>query len=542
MQKYLIVLFILFLPCALFAQFLPEDPNNEGIYQFIDELASAGVITVNESIKPYSKQKIAQWLLESGKQKDALTPRQQKELDFYSSAYQAFHSPSGEKWVGLATNPLGISYCDSSFRISVHPLINGTLYRNGSATIQNRWWGGALYGTIGKHFSFYATLTDHWETQVLASPIYLTQLTGGKYKNAVNRSGGEYSTMRGGIAWAWNWGMVGFVNDRPIWGSGYNGTNIVSGRNTPFPQLTLKLTPAKWFEFNYMHGWLNSEIIDSSRSFQSANDYKKVYYEKYIAANMITIVPWKSLRISVGNSIIYSSPQAYPGFLIPVLFYRSVDENYTYINNNSQMFFDVNWRPVNKVHLYSSLFTDEFRLSRISKSSQYNLYSIKAGLRTSGWPFDNVIFTAEYTHTTPITYKHKMDVLTFATNNYTLGHYLRDNSEEFFTEVQWKPISRAMLYVSYLNARHCNEYKYINDDVAVTYPVLKDDIWKNTSIATGITYQLFAGTSIKASVLFSNITSVDADGHTAQYYLDMFTPAYLQGKQVTLEGGFSVGF
>ena len=108
-----------------------------------------------------------------------------------------------------------------------------------------------------------------------------------------------------------------------------------------------------------------------------------------------------------------------------------------------------------------------------------------------------------------------MDVLTYETSGYSLGHYLRDNSEEFYAQVEWKPFRGAIVYLNYLNARHCNEYKYTIGSIAVQYPVLKDKIWSNQSVTGGISYELFAGTFFKGSIIYSNITSVDADGHAA---------------------------
>lgn len=541
----------LFIPFMASAQYIPEQTGNSGIYKFLDELTIKGVISFNEVIRPISKVTISKLLNEAKVKEEQLNTRQKKELDYYLQAY-ALETRLLPKYVtsdsikrdkvNFLKNPISISYSDTLFNVSIRPLAGGFLSVNDKATIQNRWWGATINGYIGKHFSFYTSLTDHWETEVLAAPTYITQQTGGKYKNAVDRTGGEYSTILGGVAYAWKWGYLGFVNDRPVWGNGYNGTNILSGHNTPFPQITLKLSPVKWFEFNYLHGWLNSEILDSSRSFRSGNDFKKVYYNKYIAANMYTFIPWKSLWLSVGNSIIYSHPHAYPGFLIPTLFFRSVDENYTNINNNSQMFFTVNFKYLKHLHLYSSIFAEDFRLSRVKQKDVYNVYSFKGGSQLNGWPLQNVNLTFEYTRTNPITYKHKMDVLTFTTNNYTMGHYLRENSEEIFANIEWKPIRGTSLYIQYLNARHCNEYTYITDEAAVRYPVLQDNIWHNTSFTAGLTYELFAGTMFKASVIFSNITSVDADGFTAQYYLDRFTPSFMQGKNMTLEGGFNINF
>jgi hypothetical protein len=83
--------------------------------------------------------------------------------------------------------------------------------------------------------------------------------------------------MQGGITWSWKWGNAGFIKDRQQWGNNYNGANIFGGNNPTFVQLRLNLKPARWFEFNYFHGWLNSMVVDSSRSYWVTNSYGTDY-------------------------------------------------------------------------------------------------------------------------------------------------------------------------------------------------------------------------------------------------------------------------
>ena len=79
--------------------------------------------------------------------------------------------------------------------------------------------------------------------------------------------------------------MQDLVKDKQVWGNNYNGANIFGGNNPSFIQLRLHLNPVKWFNFNYFHGWLNSMVVDSSRSYWVTNsygtDYREVYHKKY---------------------------------------------------------------------------------------------------------------------------------------------------------------------------------------------------------------------------------------------------------------------
>ncbi len=82
------ILFFLLISIAqistnLFSQEVPQAINNYGIYDFLDELANLQIIEINSAIKPYSRLFIAKQLQKAQRNRDMLSIRQQKELDFY---------------------------------------------------------------------------------------------------------------------------------------------------------------------------------------------------------------------------------------------------------------------------------------------------------------------------------------------------------------------------------------------------------------------------------------------------------------------------
>ena len=72
----------------------------------------------------------------------------------------------------------------------------------------------------------------------------------------------------------------------------------------------------------------------------------------------------------------------------------------------------------------------------------------------------NITLTAEYTRTNPIAYRHFVNSTTYASNQYNLGHYLRDNAQEIAFEVQYKPIARLRIEASIILAEKGEEYEY----------------------------------------------------------------------------------
>jgi len=538
------------------SQVVPEHNSNTGIYAFIDELASLRVFSLNSSVQPYSRTLIASCLDSARAHRDRLNPRQQKELSFYCQAYALEMGTGNQQSIGhrnlntgalrLSLRPYGITYRDSLFRFQLQPILGGQAFHNASGNVTHRWWGASMHATMGNHLAIYASLRDNWETEILAKPTYLTTRPGGNYKvHEGGRPGGDFSEMRGGITWAWKWGYIGLIKDHTTWGSGYHSPLILSGRTPSFAQIRLNLKPVRWAELNYIHGWLVSEVVDSSRSYITPQgSYRKVYRNKYLASNFITISPWRDVNFSFGNSIVYSDMDVQPAYLIPLMFYKSIDHtlNHNIDNQNSQMFFDLSIHRIRHLHLYGTFFVDEWKTSRIFHKNEHNFLAEKAGFRLSGWPFENLTLTAEYTRINPVVYKHRIPSLTYASNQFILGNYLGSNSDEIYTSLSYRPLRGLELSFSWWNARKGNDYDYVLGNEVATYPVLKDIIWQNRSWSFSTRYEFLPNAYLFAEYLHSNITAANADGYTAQYYLDLFTPVFYQGNRSTFSGGFCFGF
>ncbi len=333
-MRKLFLLFLL-LPLVINSQVVYEHISRKSIYDFLDELANAKLIEINSAIKPYSRSFIAEKLKEASLQPDQLSRRQQKELEFYLKDYrlELEFNTRGMKPLNIfpksdhfatALNPLGFHYRDSVFTASVRPIWGIDYYTNGNGDAYHRWGGLEAFAYITEHLGGYTSLRDNYESGTLTDPEYFNQFQGAPQKGSPE-GGIEYSEARGGLMASWKWGAIGIVKDHAEWGNNYNGSNILSGRTPSFAQIKLQLTPVRWFEFNYIHGWLVSEVVDSSRSYWDGDRYRAVFYPKYIAANMFTFRPVKNLAVSIGNSIVYSDMNVHLAYLVPFLFYKSVD-------------------------------------------------------------------------------------------------------------------------------------------------------------------------------------------------------------------------
>lgn len=528
----------------LSAQVVYQHITNKNIYDYVDELANLQVVDINSVVMPYSRMFIADKLVEAGLTPELLNRRQIKELEFYKNEYRLeidslpdFRKVNFfKKKKNLATsiNPLGFFYKDKLFTFSIKPIWGINYFFNENGNMYHRWGGLESYAYIGKHWGLYASLRDNNETENISGPQYFTLREGGAYKAL------DYSEARGGITYSWKWGSFGIEKDHLKWGNNYHGAMIFSDRPPSYAQIKLVMKPAKWFELNYFHGWLVSMEVDSSRSYYNSSRPREVFRPKYVAANMMTFTPWKRLNLSIGNSIIYSDIGVQPAYLIPIMFYKSIDHtlNQGIDNQNSQMYFDASSRQIKHLHLYGTFFIDELKFDRITTDSTHNFWSLKAGAKVSDWPIQNLSVNVEYSMSMPITYTHRVPTLTYASNYYNLGYYLRDNSREIYISAEYKLLRGLHFKAYYMLAQHGPDYPYdiTNPDEPVdSHPFMEDVTWQNQTFSFKATYEF-----ISNSYLFLEVMLSDVSGDQEQ--IDFYTPEFFRGDLTTISTGFNIGF
>lgn len=575
-----IVILVLF-TVNLWSQDIPQHVSYSRIYDFIDELSIDKIIDVNTAMKPYSRKFIAQKLKEAQAQDSLLNNRQKKDLQFFLNDYALECDTVPRGWVRASNNKSweisllqpAFHFYNKNFKFRVSPIIGMDLIGNQNGLIIKRWYGADLQATIVNHIALYANYRDnsfngnHLKNGLnpldarIARPQYLNNIVGAEYKES--EYGGDFSDMRGGVKLYTWWGSIGLIKDNIVWGDSYNSSNIISGRAPSFPMLTLNLKPVRWLEFNYIHGWLVSNVIDSSYYYTETydTDKTKIHYRpknKFIAANMLTFTPIKHLNISLGNSIVYSERNVQAAYFIPLAYYKSIDHLLTkgtrVENQNSQIFFNISTRNLKHVHFYGSLFVDEFSFKRLKKSNkEHNIYSYKLGAKISNWPLKNVSLLAEFTRTSPVCYQHSIESLTWASNSYNLGHYLGANSQEIYVSLNYKPIRSLNLKLSYTNARHGNEYNYIRRQVTevISQKTLKDLTWQNNNVQFEAIYEVCNNAYAVIRLDYNHTNgyvpssqALDCETRlSANEYVDLFTPKFYQGKNnVTCTLGFSFGF
>ncbi len=531
MTRFLTIILFLTFFVPLKAQYIPVHPSN-AVYAFLQELANEKLVDLNTATLPRSRMEISQLL--TSVDPTVLNDRQQKELAFFLRDFNK------EVFVNkdFKRRPDLFYYRDSSFAVTVNPIGGGDAWFNGNGMAWH-WWNGAEgWATMGK-FGIYGSLRDNHESERLTQPEYLNQNPGGANFKAFSGGRVDYWESRGGVTYDFGKGSVGLVKDHFQWGSNYHGSNIYSGRSPSFAHIFLYLKPVKWLEFRYVHGWLTSQVVDSSRSFYVNNsyglNYRKVYHKKFMAANLITVMPVRGLHISAGNSIIYDYDNVHAAYLIPLMFYKAVDHTLQsgIDNMNSQIFFDVSSHNIKYTHLYASLFIDELAVHRIFDPDEFNFYSFKTGFRFSDL-IPNTYAGVEYTVTNVLTYKHYVPTITFESNRFNLGHYLTDNAKEIYVSLGFRPWRNVDIGASYTGIIKGPDHTALGTDRLGIRP-FTPIVWQSDEYALNMSWEVINDGYLRIGYSWRNVTGEES-------YIEEYLPEFYRGKTGTFSMGMNFGF
>jgi hypothetical protein len=547
------ILFIILFICSFSTvktQVVYEHVSNEAIYEFLDELANEKLIHINTTIKPYSRELIASKLLQADSLNYELTKRQQKELKMYLAAYNLeLDSLTKEPLINfyprkkaieqLNFSTSSLKYSNSFFKFSIRPIFGYQVWNNENMSNSHRWNGLEAYTYMG-NLAMYANLRDNHEETPFSDINYLDSRPGAVYKARFDNS-----EMRGGISYQWKWGEVALVKDHLQWGNHYHYPNIISEKAPSFTQFKYKLKPVKWFEINYFHAKLVSSIVDSAASYNFSNAYdtnnfREVFRDKYMAGTMLSFTIMKNNTFSVGNSVVYGDRGIEPAFLIPIMLYKSVDHTLIAEGNriggnnrgqNSQLFFDFSIRAIKHVHLYYSLFMDDLSFKKIKQTDHFNLYSINTGIHVSNL-LPNMFFTFEYFKSTPLTYQHDFPTTSYESNLYNMGHYMIDNSQQFFVSAEFRPIRGLSMKAFYKDGKHGLDHDELGTEPRDQIPFMQTVDYTEKQAGVKLRYQIQYNTYLWGSYVVRS-----TDGNETKYTNPMY-----YGNTSTLSVGLGMGF
>jgi len=457
-KKALGILFCLILTWNTLAQVVYE-PTYHTVYPYLSRLAQKGVIELNDVSLQLSKDYIYKKLDELSKNITALTPLEREELAFYLKEYTLWWRKDPKsgfegEYKSILRSKIGdrfryAAFQDENFTMNLQPIIGYETESSNRYSTTNFYKGIWAYGYIGKSIGFSVDFRDHVLSGPLDSLDYKKDFSPEQGRVGIrwNNNTYKYNVLNAQVTAQWKWGHASMGKTPVVLGYGEGGKVIMSEKAPSYPNFRLELAPVKWLSLSYVHGWLNSDVVDSTTirltSVKGMNDYE--FRPKYLAMHALTFRPIKGLYITAGESVIYSNSHFNPVFFVPLITYVGIDHylggNKNNTTSNSQLFFQLSSRNhLKKTHLYGSFFIDEIRLGGIAGDSANtrNQTAYQIGMSVADFPFRNISLTMEYSKIRPFAYENFFNVQTYTNSSYNLGHWLGTNASQVYMSALWR--------------------------------------------------------------------------------------------------------
>lgn len=451
-------------PASVWAQGAFENHRNE-VYNFLSRMAQKGMVEFDDNVRPLSRVYLQNCLDSVAARSSALTAVEKKELGFYlreytdrninegSSPVDFFRKDTAGRWRFLNINT-------NKFMLRFDPVLTAAMIEGNGRSVQQYSSGFSMYGNAGKHWGFYFSYNDVNEKGTGIDTLRsFTPVSGIVTKIASNRKSHNYSELRGGVTYSFKNGMVSFGQDNLLWGYGEGGRIVLSDKAPTYPYVRFDYRPLKWLSFHYTHAWLNSDIVDSTRTYPTGTggtfgSVRQIFVPKFMAMHSLQVTVLKGLDITVGESMVYSD-RIDAGYLVPVLFWKAYDNivNNNNINtgSNGALFLQVSSRNhIPKTHLYGSLFIDEISVSNIfdSKKSR-NQVAATIGGNITDLLVPYLTMGVEYTRVNPFVYRNLLPAQNYSNHNYSLGDWMGNNADRFVYTLRYTPLARLKCQLQY---------------------------------------------------------------------------------------------
>lgn len=438
MRLFIFVLIIL-ISKYLFSQSIFERHTSD-VYDFLEILRLKGIIHQNSEIKPAQRIKLAGYLLEANAQKDKLTLAESYLLERFLLEFEPeIRKISGDKltvsdFLRTKKRLRLFEYVSPDFSIYADPLLSieaGSFYDKSLIVRRN---GFTLGGYIKENWSYSLKFFDNEESgDNLDKTKRFTRNSAVSITKEKNNSF-EYDEVTANVAYTWSDGSVSLNKDYITFGSGNFGKIILSDKAPPFPFIRFDFSPVEWLSFFYFHGFLQSNVPDSTTLRYNSVPGRTSILEvpKFIAFHSVSIYPVKEISISIGESVVYSE-RIQPIYFIPIMFFRIAD-HYLGTDNasatgNAQMFADISYLNTNlKTKFYGSLFIDELSLNSLFSGGNLSALGFTTGIESRFISPEIKVFL-EYTRINPFVYMNSVDAQVYSNDGHKLGHWIESNSD-----------------------------------------------------------------------------------------------------------------
>jgi hypothetical protein len=511
------------------AQFMPEQHRAE-VYNYLYRMAQKGLVVFEDQIRPVNRLHIESCLDTLASKAHLLTATEKAELRFYQQEYtdqKALQQPktgifflqkdSFNRWRGNTSQ-------NAHSLLRMDPLIAMSLTTGSGRNVLRTATGAKAYGYTGK-WGYFIALADVYERgKGIDTLKQFTPETGAIGRISTNKNSFNYPELRAGISYTWKQGSISFLYDHLLWGYGENGRVTFSDKAPAHPQIRLDFRPFSWLRLQHTHGWLNSRLLDSSRSYGTGSGIyageRQIFINKFFAQHSITFTPMKGLDVSLGESMVYSD-QFNPVYLVPVVFFKayelvSSNENIN-AGSNGQFFLGISSRnQIKNTHFYATWFIDEIRVNTLfNKNTRRNQSALQLGLSVTDLGLRYLTLGVEYTRIYPFTYRNLIPAQNFTHAGFPMGDWIGNNAERSLIYVKYTPVPRLKCELNVQRIKKGGPGTLDQQYFGVPQPVfLFDKQFERTDFTASLRYEWINSLYLFTSATLSKMAPVNSPSYT----------------------------
>ena len=418
---------------------------NSDVYDFLEKISIKGIVSFDYEIKPLTRIEIAEKIIEAEKNTLQMTELEKELLSFYIQDFKHeinlisndFDSEIKPEFFVAKKNKRirFFEYAGKDFSFFADPILSLSEESIAGENLFVRRNGFSFYGYALSNWSYSLNFYDNEET---GDNLDITKdLTPerGTSVTKLKENAFEYDFVNASVGYYWSDGSISLGKEYFKIGNGRNGNVILYDQAPSFPFIRLDYKPVDWLRFFYFHGFLVSNVPDSSTFRYNSVDGRTSISDvpKFMAFHTLSFYPNDNLSFTLGESIVYSE-QLQPIYLIPVMFFRVADHYLSRDNasatGNAQLFADASYSNQSiRTKFYGSLFIDELSLNSIFEGGNLSALGYTLGFESADILIDNSTLGIEYTRVNPFVYMNSVDAQTFANDSYTLGNWTGSNGD-----------------------------------------------------------------------------------------------------------------
>jgi hypothetical protein len=451
-------------------------PVSNQIYEFLDRMGVKGILPLySNAMVPRSRKEVAQLLLQVEAQANVLSNAEREYLDKFKREFIHEIDPSHEDAAVLFRDGTQgmfsdkekylYAYTDSSVSAYVeflgtmeHRRTSGDTYGSTSASFEQH--GGRIRGTIKNTLGYYLQATNGTLFGDKIFALSDPRLRGNvKFKDLDSP---YFDFTEAYLRADFDWMGIEFGREFTQIGTGYSDRLLLSDNAPVFDFLKLD-AHYKSFRFTF----LQASLVNDSSVFTGIPVTEPQGSTKYLALHRAQISLFDALNLGVSEMIIYQRYSPDFAYLNPINFYKS-SEHSLRDRDNAFLSFDFELFPIHNYKLYGTWLIDDIDFSKIGTGWWGNEFGWQGGLFVSDFcGIPDVDAVVEYTRIEPYVYSNRLAGNDYSHNSVGLGHHLEPNSDEWFVQFSYRPISKLRGWLTYTGVRH-------GDNIVVNGVVVKN--------------------------------------------------------------------